>query len=131
MATVVTVTAGEVPLFATTAPAWITGPSDSSPTASPVGPTIVTVHVTVSPAWNVLLEGHFTVQFAAAVAKAQDSVCVTLGGVMVGNAVVDINQTNYAWFEAGYTHSLISQPTWDGLLAHCDFTIDMGVDESY
>ena len=60
----VTVTAGEVPLFATTAPAWITGPSDSSPTASPVGPTIVTVHVTVSPAWNVLLEGHFTVQLA-------------------------------------------------------------------
>eukprot|EP00937_MAST-01D_sp_MAST-1D-sp2_P007275 g7275.t1 len=76
--------------------------------------------------------GHFTIQFAtlaaAAEADSEDPLCVSVGGVMAGNAVVDINQTNYAWFEAGYSHSLVSQATWDGLNRHCNFSIDMGVD---
>ena len=45
--------------------------------------------------------GHFTVQLATVLAEAESDLCVDLGGVMVGNGVVDINQTNYAWFEAG------------------------------
>lgn len=42
--------------------------------------------------------GHFTVQLAAAVAEAEargEGLCTPLSGVMAGNAVVDINQTNY------------------------------------
>ena len=48
--------------------------------------------------------GHFTVQLETAIADAESSpgLCgSTLGGVLVGNGVVDINQTNFAWFEAG------------------------------
>ena len=50
--------------------------------------------------------GHFTVQLATAIADAESSETLcgsTLGGVLVGNGVVDINQTNFAWFEAGDT----------------------------
>ena len=47
---------------------------------------------------------------------------------MVGNGVVDINQTNYAWFEAGYTHTLVDGDTWDGMKSECDFTKDLGID---
>ena len=47
---------------------------------------------------------------------------------MVGNGVVDINQTNYAWFEAGYSHSLVSEFTWRSMQRECDFTKDLGID---
>ena len=46
--------------------------------------------------------GHFVVQFAHEIDARQSELCVDLAGVMVGNGVVDINQTNYAWFEGGY-----------------------------
>ena len=45
-----------------------------------------------------------------------------------GNGVVDINQTNYAWFEAGYTHSLVDEEVWRDMQRQCDFTKDLGVD---
>ena len=66
-------------------------------------------------------------QFATLVAAAHD-LCVGLGGVLIGNGVVDINQTNYAWFEAGYTHSLVNESTWRGMQRECDFTKDLGID---
>lgn len=75
--------------------------------------------------------GHFTVQLATLLAQAEaagDGLCLHLGGVLAGNAVVDLNQTNYAWFEAGYTHSLVSEDTWRGLQGTCEFSMDMGVD---
>jgi serine carboxypeptidase-like clade 2 len=52
----------------------------------------------------------------------------TVAGVMIGNGVVDINQTNYAWFEAGYTHSLVDEATWQAMQQQCDFTKDLGID---
>ena len=61
--------------------------------------------------------GHFTIELATALLDAAGpgdpaGLCVEVGGVMAGNAVVDINQTNYAWFENGYSHSLIDGATW-------------------
>ena len=74
--------------------------------------------------------GHFTVQLAADIADAEPTLPVgtRLGGVMCGNGVVDINQTNYAWFEAGYTHSLVDEEVWRDMQRQCDFTKDLGVD---
>ncbi len=72
--------------------------------------------------------GHFTVQLATAIADQEIDLCVRLGGVMVGNGVVDINQTNYAWFEAGATHALVEERVWHEMLAECDFTKDLGID---
>ncbi len=77
--------------------------------------------------------GHFTVQLATAIAdvssSAGDDLCgVRLGGVMVGNGVVDINQTNFAWFEAGATHTLVEERVWDAMRVECDFTKDLGID---
>lgn len=73
--------------------------------------------------------GHFTIQLATVMLREEfKDLCVELGGVMAGNAVVDINQTNYAWFENGYTHSLIDGSTWDGIRQHCDFAKDLGID---
>jgi len=78
--------------------------------------------------------GHFAIQMAAAIADMEDGglesspLCAQLGGVLIGNAVVDINQTNYAWFEAGYTHSLVSTNTWESMRQECDFTKDLGID---
>jgi hypothetical protein len=92
--------------------------------------------------------GHFTVQLATAIAHAEEEeeaaaarvgaksnassrllLCgATLGGVLVGNGVVDINQTNFAWFEAGYARSVVDEPTWSGMRAACDFTKDLGID---
>ena len=74
--------------------------------------------------------GHFTVQLATEIANAEPTLPAgtTLGGVICGNGVVDINQTNYAWFEAGYTHSLVDEEVWRGMQRECDFTKDLGVD---
>jgi carboxypeptidase C (cathepsin A) len=47
---------------------------------------------------------------------------------MAGNAVVDINQTNFAWFENGATHSLIDPHVWDSIEGSCNFSIDLGID---
>ena len=74
--------------------------------------------------------GHFTVQLATDIANAEPTLPAgtTLGGVICGNGVVDINQTNYAWFEAGYTHSLVDEQVWRGMQKQCDFTKDLGID---
>lgn len=72
--------------------------------------------------------GHFVVDFAHQIDAHQAELCVDLAGVMVGNGVVDINQTNYAWFEGGYTHNLVPPSTWEGMQQNCDFSMDMGVD---
>lgn len=74
--------------------------------------------------------GHFTVQLATAISAASEEggLCVGVGGVLVGNGVVDINQTNYAWFEAGSTHTLVEEAVWEGMRAACDFTKDLGID---
>ena len=61
--------------------------------------------------------GHFTIQLATALADVENELCVELGGVMIGNGVVDINQTNYAWFEAGATHTLVEQRIWTAMQA--------------
>ena len=72
--------------------------------------------------------GHFTVQLAAAIAAIENDVCVQLNGVLVGNGVVDINQTNYAWFEAGATHTLVEEQVFSQMKVVCDFTKDLGID---
>ena len=56
----------------------------------------------------------------------QEPVCVELAGVLAGNAVVDINQTNFAWFENGATHGLVPPETWQELRRSCDFSQDLG-----
>lgn len=71
--------------------------------------------------------GHFVVQ-AASLLAAEPSLCAPLGGLMIGNGVVDLNQTNYAWFEMAFTHSLAAPSTWSGLTQNCHFQWDMGVD---
>merc|ERR1740121_2309053 len=35
---------------------------------------------------------------------------------------------NYAWFESGYTHNMVSEETWRGMQQHCNFAADLGVD---
>ena len=72
--------------------------------------------------------GHFVVEFAHEIDMHKADLCVDLAGVMVGNGVVDINQTNYAWFEGGYTHNLVPPSTWEGMKQTCNFGMDMGVD---
>ena len=72
--------------------------------------------------------GHFTIQLANALMDAETQLCVRVGGVLSGNGVVDINQTNYAWFETGDTHSLVSSGLWPRMRAECDFTKDLGID---
>jgi hypothetical protein len=39
-----------------------------------------------------------------------------------------INQTNYAWFETGATHNLVSTDLWPSMRAACDFSQDLGID---
>lgn len=72
--------------------------------------------------------GHFTVQLATALSSVESDLCSRLGGVLIGNGVVDINQTNYAWFEAGASHTLVEESTFGAMRAACDFTKDLGID---
>jgi len=72
--------------------------------------------------------GHFTIQLASALVLAESSLCSRVAGVAIGNGVVDINQTNYAWFEAGATHALVPEQTWTSMRRHCDFSRDLGID---
>ena len=72
--------------------------------------------------------GHFTIQLATAIAEMENDLCVTLNGVMVGNGVVSINETNFAWFEAGATHTLVEEQVFSQMKMECDFTKDLGID---
>jgi carboxypeptidase C (cathepsin A) len=72
--------------------------------------------------------GHFTIQLATLLVEREENLCVQLSGVMIGNGVVDINQTNYAWFEAGATHTIVEEKIWLDMKEQCDFTKDLGID---
>jgi serine carboxypeptidase-like clade 2 len=72
--------------------------------------------------------GHFVAQLATLLTAATPALCVSLGGVLAGNAVVDINQTNFAWFENGASHSLVPTSTWADIKQSCDFEADLGID---
>ena len=72
--------------------------------------------------------GHFTIQLAMAITDKESELCGQLGGVLIGNGVVDINQTNFAWFEAGATHTLVDEAVWGSMKEECDFTKDLGMD---
>ena len=76
--------------------------------------------------------GHFTIQAALALLNDEEAagggLCADVAGVLIGNGVVSINETNFAWFENGYTHSLVSEEAWTSVRTNCDFTKDLGID---
>ena len=48
--------------------------------------------------------------------------------MLIGNGVVDINQTNYAWFEAGFSHTIVEGSIWNTMRQECDFSKVLGID---